>query len=1518
MADAPQPSVGVVLPNAQLAEAVLLGDVTLVVKSRPFALAGRDVLLIADRKAYGTVRLGKQEELSARQFHARVREHGVDTRLHKELAQEQRSWAEGPYFAWPVQEAQAFDAPQDTNVPHDAQPVVYDVTLAKSLDGGDLTRLGDVPLERIAKRIADGELSPMIWEADPPCGAFPVLVRSDAAFLTAQLRDGRPAALVQKGGAEGVVALVATTRPGLQLCAIAQVQKGTALAEGLASLDEGMRDSLSDETKTSFVFDGPCSYHELELLVQFEPPLPVSTDFAGEILDLQKDLQRADEAEVEKRIVRRGDQYCVVSHTTGRNFGCYTSREEATTRLQQLQWFKHKKDIFGLVDTPPSPERLAGYTPDQLKTIDRELHELYAELFADSDKTNAAGITREDLVNLHLFVLRELERRGYDIPEHDALADATRNMLKQDGPYAEVRPSGERAYADAPLRREEVLPHLEKPMAIRNPAVCLVGSLCTQGVSENDVDVLIRGPMDEDTMHAIKTRLGRALPPHIAQRVHFVDDALGGPIGPHVPLYDLVLVPHAGREVVQMSDETEKQEAHERLYPEKPGKLPAVLQLHARGKTVHGDLRIQLNHDTLQGFTLAFQKPDVVRDINSIEELQRLGADFSPEGSRWNKSLQLPDRVFVELKRLQPIDWLKLDAAQFEPGSIGATRFEDGVIVSIERPDVERGMLKPFALEYFFTGSARFAGRLTFRQLVGEEASGATASGDRTPAGQTFWTGGFAKVLLPSVLSRRAVETKTMPPAGQSAMPESLMDVTPAQFRFWNEKDAEKAREMRDALVAERFFTEQNVVLDDKHQFRRVERKAYTPAIADCESTEKGLRTTRFALSHQQWKGQMVVRAGASRQVWHLILRQPDGSVQDFQLQDDPLAEDRPITAVLHEGTKDSLLDLEGAVEPGAEIGGIALNPTKNTPSQVAILDSGEAEVMQAHQNFVQLIFHGKRLRGYWNLVAEEAGGRIWQLARGAEPSRAVPKDASAHFDLLTYTKDDVCKTFRTEADGTQVWSLEDRQPTDSKAGDRGRLRPPAVFQPVKPAAREANVFYDGKRAAHDAFSDGLIERGVGVEPKYNGFRAPAMRWEPGVSPEVKQSGVMIFTEDQKRDLSPHLRGFARELDELGGSFVLDGEIVGIDAAGNHIPRRDLAQFRSTAGAVDDTQLRYHAFDALYLPGYGNLTQQPYEVRVRLLNDFLKKHAAKLHHILPTPQRLVHSRAALEDAIAWATKQPGSEGAMLKQSDSTYPLGGETDGWAKVKLQRELAALVVDRHPVKGSPGTYTFTGAVGPIPERERPKWREVLEYDGKLWVKIGETGNRQLDAKPGDVIRAQFFELLLDEGPPARLRWFGPAQAVEILDGGTPATIEDVRAILAPGEVQKADAPRRDVRVFKSEEIGEERIVFGVALIPGDVDAQGDIYSADEVRKAAFSFMEVGQSQMKLQHRGAFLGKKVTVLETYVSRQPEQYGDETFPPGTWFVTTRIHDADLWEAVKRGEFTGYSIGGSARREEIS
>lgn len=116
----------------------------------------------------------------------------------------------------------------------------------------------------------------------------------------------------------------------------------------------------------------------------------------------------------------------------------------------------------------------------------------------------------------------------------------------------------------------------------------------------------------------------------------------------------------------------------------------------------------------------------------------------------------------------------------------------------------------------------------------------------------------------------------------------------------------------------------------------------------------------------------------------------------------------------------------------------------------------------------------------------------------------------------------------------------------------------------------------------------------------------------------------------------------------------------------------------------------------------------------------------------------------------------------------------------------------------------------------------------------------------------------------------------------------------------------------LFKAEE-NEERFVLGIVLVPEEEDLQGDIYSEEEVRKAAHYYME-NDGDVGLQHR-EMVSREVKVLENYLAPVEFELNGTKIKKGTWLQGLRVMSDRLWKAVKSGELTGLSIGGSSFRE---
>lgn len=116
------------------------------------------------------------------------------------------------------------------------------------------------------------------------------------------------------------------------------------------------------------------------------------------------------------------------------------------------------------------------------------------------------------------------------------------------------------------------------------------------------------------------------------------------------------------------------------------------------------------------------------------------------------------------------------------------------------------------------------------------------------------------------------------------------------------------------------------------------------------------------------------------------------------------------------------------------------------------------------------------------------------------------------------------------------------------------------------------------------------------------------------------------------------------------------------------------------------------------------------------------------------------------------------------------------------------------------------------------------------------------------------------------------------------------------------------------------EERYVLGVVLEPlkemGQADLQQDTYSAAEVQKACYAFMQ-DFGNLGLQHQ-KYINGRVKILENWITRDDSVIDGQSVTKGTWLLGVRVVDDDLWTAVKKGEITGFSVGGTAQRGPVA
>lgn len=140
---------------------------------------------------------------------------------------------------------------------------------------------------------------------------------------------------------------------------------------------------------------------------------------------------------------------------------------------------------------------------------------------------------------------------------------------------------------------------------------------------------------------------------------------------------------------------------------------------------------------------------------------------------------------------------------------------------------------------------------------------------------------------------------------------------------------------------------------------------------------------------------------------------------------------------------------------------------------------------------------------------------------------------------------------------------------------------------------------------------------------------------------------------------------------------------------------------------------------------------------------------------------------------------------------------------------------------------------------------------------------------------------------------------------------------ARIGRGEPEPEDPPtpiKHSIRLIKADI--PERIVFGIVAEPDTEDSQGDQQTAEEIEKASIWFMETAQNiKVTTDEDHDDDDFKASLLENYVTRSDMSIEGEVIKKGTWLQMLRL-DEDTWDKVESGELTGFSMAGTAIREQ--
>ena len=284
----------------------------------------------------------------------------------------------------------------------------------------------------------------------------------------------------------------------------------------------------------------------------------------------------------------------------------------------------------------------------------------------------------------------------------------------------------------------------------------------------------------------------------------------------------------------------------------------------------------------------------------------------------------------------------------------------------------------------------------------------------------------------------------------------------------------------------------------------------------------------------------------------------------------------------------------------------------------------------------------------------------------------------------------------------------------------------PRVFVPLLPMLAEVADDVGEALAAHGSAS--------AVEYKYDGARIQlhgdgerVAIWSRRLS-DVTQS-LPDIVEIARRDLrSP--------------PFILDGEVVALDAAGRPLPFQELMRrFRRVRGveaAANTLPLTLHFFDCL-MAGGRSLLDEPYARRWEALERVTGGRWMA--------ERALISSAAEGEAFMTRALAAGHEGIMAKDPRSPYEPGGRRKRWFKLKT-----AVTVDCVIVAADRGSGRRMGWLSNY---------HLAVRDGNGWAEVGKTFKGLTDREFTEMTERLQALTVGDDGYTVRVR---PEVVVEV----------------------------------------------------------------------------------------------------------------------------------------------------------
>lgn len=239
-----------------------------------------------------------------------------------------------------------------------------------------------------------------------------------------------------------------------------------------------------------------------------------------------------------------------------------------------------------------------------------------------------------------------------------------------------------------------------------------------------------------------------------------------------------------------------------------------------------------------------------------------------------------------------------------------------------------------------------------------------------------------------------------------------------------------------------------------------------------------------------------------------------------------------------------------------------------------------------------------------------------------------------------------------------------------------------------------------------------------------------------------------------------------------------------------------------------------------------------------------------------------------------------------------------------------------------------------GVDPDRYKPLRDGILMLNTDYVGKLGDRGQAAVLHVHDPRLTAQYVASL-ESGAVPTTNWGGYKPHITLsydAEGWHPVfqRTPPFAIRLEPEIVGRADGSvaRDSVSIVKVDD--DKRMVFGIFSLATKggrlaVDLQDDVIESEEMEKMAYGFVlearvagreheVVGVGDL-VESAALTVEKQQAIVKVLRSRGINAVMD--LGCEVWWGGFKISDERVWKAVKAGEFTGFSIGGTARRDSV-